>query len=81
MDMTFFARQIEQHVPDSKATVSGDGSKFEAVVVSPAFAGLTPIKKHRLVYAALDEHSKSGVLHALSIRAYTPEEWLAQQAG
>ena len=80
MDMTFFARQIEEQIPDSKATVTGDGSKFEALVISPVFAGLTPIKKHKLVYAALDEHIKSGAIHALSIRAYTPEEWQSQSA-
>lgn len=78
MDMTFFARQIEAAIADSKATVTGDGSKFEAVVISPAFAGLTPIKKHKLVYAALNEHITSGTIHALTIRAYTPEEWQAK---
>ena len=78
MDMTYFARQIEAAIPDSQATVSGDGSKFEAVVISPAFAGLTPIKKHKLVYAALNEHIASGAIHALTIRAYTPEEWQAR---
>lgn len=80
MDMTYFAQLIEQQIPGAKATVTGDGSKFEAVVISPEFAGQTPIKKHRMVYAALDEHIKSGAIHALTIRAYTPEEWAAQGA-
>jgi len=54
--------------------VTGDGSKFEAHVVSDNFDGLSTIKRHKLVYAALDEHIKSGAIHALSIKAYTPAE-------
>jgi len=54
--------------------VTGDGSHFEAVVVSPAFAGLTPIKKQRLVMDTVREQLASGELHALSIKALTPAE-------
>ena len=74
MDMTYYAQQIEQAIPDSKATVTGDGSKFEAIVISPSFEGLTTIQRHRMVYSALDEHIQSGAIHALSIRALTQGE-------
>ncbi|MDZ7747919.1 MAG: BolA/IbaG family iron-sulfur metabolism protein [Halofilum sp. (in: g-proteobacteria)] len=70
-----YARQIEAHIPDARASVNGDGGKFEATVVSDAFEGKNLLAKHRMVYAALDEHIKSGAIHALSIRAYTPAEW------
>lgn len=70
-----FARMIEQHIPDARATVVGEGGKFEATVISDAFADKNLLAKHRLVYAALDPHIKSGEIHALSIRAYTPGEW------
>lgn len=66
---------IREHIPDARATVSGGGGKFEATVISDAFAGKNMLARHRLVYAALDEHIKSGELHALSIRAHTPAEW------
>ncbi|HEX5129758.1 MAG TPA: BolA/IbaG family iron-sulfur metabolism protein [Usitatibacter sp.] len=33
--------------------VRGDGAHFEAVVVSPAFAGLPRVRQHQLVYAAI----------------------------
>jgi len=66
---------IRQQIPDARATVTGEGGKFEATVISEQFADKNLLAKHRLVYAALDERIKSGEIHALSIRAYTPAEW------
>lgn len=74
-DTDEYARQIEAHIPDARASVAGEGGKYEATVVSDAFEGKSLLAKHRLVYAALDDHIKSGAIHALSIRAYTPAEW------
>ncbi len=54
--------------------VAGDGQHFEAVVVSAAFAGKTPVGRHQLVYQALGERMKSEI-HALSMRTLTPDEW------
>ena len=75
MRMDFYSDQIEQSISDSKADVTGDGSKFEAVVISDSFAELSTLKRHKLVYAVLDEHIKTGAIHALSIKAYTQNEW------
>ena len=79
MRMDHFSDLVERQVPDSRADVTGAGSKFEARVVSASFEGLPTIKRHKLVYAVLDEHIRSGAIHALSIRAYTPEEWAAKE--
>jgi len=57
--------------------VRGDGAHFEAVIVSPAFAGLTRVAQHQLVFAALGERMRSEI-HALSMRTYSPEEWAAR---
>ena len=54
--------------------VTGDGSHFEAVIVSAAFAGKRPIARHQLVYAALGDRMKQEI-HALSMRTLTPEEF------
>ncbi len=79
MRMDFFSDLVEKEIGGARADVTGDGSKFEARVVSEHFDGLSTIKRHKLVYAALDEHIKSGAIHALSIKAYTPAE--AEQQG
>lgn len=44
---------------------------FHVRIVSAAFAGVLPIKRHRMVYAALDGLMDNGV-HALSIDASVP---------
>lgn len=80
MRMDFFSDLVEKEITDSKADVTGDGSKFEARVVSRSFDGLSTIKRHKLVYSALDEHIRSGAIHALSIKAFTPDEWAEREA-
>jgi acid stress-induced BolA-like protein IbaG/YrbA len=66
---------IESGIPGCEAIVSGDGSHFEAIVVGEVFAGKSMLEQQKLVYATLGEHITSGAIHALSIKAYTPEEW------
>ncbi len=46
---------------------------FDVMVVSRAFAGRPMIERHRMIYAALGGMLDSDV-HALSIRAQTPQE-------
>lgn len=65
---------IEAGLPECNANVQGDdGVHFEALVVSPAFAGKLPLARHRMVYATLGERM-GGEIHALSLRTLTPEE-------
>jgi BolA protein len=45
---------------------------YHVRIVSAAFAGQLPIKRHRLVYAALGELMDHGI-HALSIDAKSPD--------
>ena len=56
--------------------VTGDGAHFEALVVSPAFAGLARVRRHQLVYAALGDRMREEI-HALSMKTLSPEEWAA----
>ena len=57
--------------------VQGDGAHFEAVIVSPAFAGLTRVRQHQLVYAALGDRMRDEI-HALSMKTFSPDEWAAR---
>jgi len=68
-------RMIEDGLPDSQAMVDGDGSHFQATVVAAAFAGKSPVQKQQMVYATLGDNITKGHIHALGIKAYTPEEW------
>lgn len=46
---------------------------FRVRIVSKKFIGLTTIKRHRMVFAAVDELMETEI-HALSIDARAPEE-------
>ncbi len=71
---------ILAHLPGTTATVqSTDNVHFEALVISPAFTDQHTLMRHRLIYGALGSHI-GGDIHALSIQAYTPDEWTARQA-
>ncbi|MCH8105565.1 MAG: BolA family transcriptional regulator [Proteobacteria bacterium] len=65
---------IQQGMPSASVEVSGGEGKFVAEVVSEEFSGLTLIKRHKMVYACVNDEIASGVLHALTIIAKTPQE-------
>jgi len=74
MDRETIRQLIEAGLPGSEAVVNGDdGVHFEALVVSPTFAGHNTLARHRMVYATLGERM-GGEIHALSLRTLTPEE-------
>jgi acid stress-induced BolA-like protein IbaG/YrbA len=57
--------------------LTGTDNHFEVRVVSTAFEGQTPIQRHKLVYAPLLDWIEDDTVHALSVRAYTPEQHAA----
>ena len=50
-----------------------EGAHFAVHIVSPQFAGVRTIERHRMVYAAAAP-LLAGRIHALQITALTPEE-------
>jgi acid stress-induced BolA-like protein IbaG/YrbA len=64
----------------SELDVRGDGHHFEALVVAAEFAGLSRVRRHQRVYAALGERMREEV-HALSMTTLTPDEWAARKGG
>lgn len=46
---------------------------FAVTIVSAAFAGKSPLERHRMVYAALGELMQTDI-HALSMQAHAPAE-------
>ena len=62
-------QRIEESIPGASAEVvdlNGGGDHFRAVVTAPAFAGLSRIEQHRLVYAVFGPDI-GGPIHALSL--------------
>jgi len=74
------AQQLETYITQNLAceyikVLGDDGTHFEAVIVSPAFSGKNMVQQHQLVYAALGDRMREEI-HALSMKTYTPEQWL-----
>jgi BolA protein len=53
------------------------GGHFNVVIVADAFRGKSAVQRHQAVYAALGDAMKTEI-HALAIKAMTPEEWRAE---
>ena len=65
---------LELNIQNAIVTITGDGTHFEAIIVSEAFTGKTLVQQHQIVYQALG--GKMGTdIHALSLQTYTPEQW------
>ena len=73
MEIEAVAKLIRSGLPDAQVQVTGDGSHFEALVVSTAFLGKSPLERQRLVMATVRPQLESGELHALSIKAQIPD--------
>ncbi len=69
-------RLIKAAIPDAEVTIvdlAGDGDHYSARVVSASFAGLSRVRQHQKVYAALGGRM-GGELHALQLHTAAPEE-------
>ena len=65
--------RIESAIPGTRAAVSGDGHHFEAIVEGPAFAGLSRIDQHKLVYDVFGAELGDRI-HALSLKITATED-------
>jgi len=54
---------------------SGDDSHFQVIAVGEMFDGMSRVKKQQAIYAPLMEYIADNRIHALSIKAFTPQEW------
>lgn len=70
---------VQIGIPGAKVLVDGEGCDLLITVVSEQFTDLALVKKQQLVMATLKEPLASGKLHAVSVKAYTPDEWQALQ--
>jgi acid stress-induced BolA-like protein IbaG/YrbA len=77
MNATEVQHLILSGLPGAEVHVrTDDDTHFEAVVVTAQFAGKRTLQRHQMVYAGLGERMGREV-HALSIQAFSPDEWRA----
>ena len=64
----------ESHKHIGHAGARQGGGHFRVNIVSDSFNGKSLVERHRMVYASLNEAMQHDI-HALSIKAATPEEF------
>jgi stress-induced morphogen len=67
---------LREAFPDGEIVIedlAGDGDHYKARVVSTAFRGLSRVRQHQLVYAAL-KGRMGGELHALALETSAPAD-------
>lgn len=83
--MPMAAHEIEAMIvaaiPDARVAISdlkGDGDHYAARVTSETFAGMSRVRQHQAVYAALK--GKMGTeLHALQLETSVPSEIISER--
>lgn len=66
--------ELKAAFPDAEIRIddlAGDNDHYKARIVSTAFAGLSRVRQHQLVYAAL-KGKVGGELHALALETQAP---------
>ncbi|WP_309601686.1 BolA family transcriptional regulator [Sphingomonas sp.] len=76
--MAMAAQEIEAMIlaamPDAAVEITdlaGDGNHYSARVISPSFAGMSRVRQHQAVYAAL-QGKMGNELHALQLETAIP---------
>ncbi|KKC99939.1 BolA family iron metabolism protein IbaG [Photobacterium sp. WH77] len=75
MEISEIKQILENALELDEVIVNGEGSHYQVIAVGAMFDGMSRVKKQQAVYAPLMSHIASNAIHALSIKAYTPEEW------
>jgi stress-induced morphogen len=66
---------IKSALPDAQIKIddlAGDGDHYAATVVSEQFRGISRVRQHQIVYAAL-RGRMGGELHALALTTSVPD--------
>lgn len=64
----------DSHLHAGHAGAREGGGHYQLKIVSAHFMGKSAVERHRMVYSALGEMVRREI-HAINIRAYTPEEY------
>lgn len=69
--------RLESLAPGTEAEVvdmTGTQDHYQAVIISPAFAGKMMIEQHRMVFALLAKEMETEEVHALTLKTFTPDQ-------
>lgn len=75
--------EIEQRFKDIDdvfhVTVQGDGYQYQLTIVTDIFLNKSKVARQQWVYSQLKDFITTGMLHAISMKTWTKEEWGTQR--
>lgn len=75
MDLEQIKSTLMSELNLEDALIKSDGSHFQITAIGTCFEGLSRVKQQQLVLKPLSSFIADGSMHAVSIKAYTPEAW------
>jgi acid stress-induced BolA-like protein IbaG/YrbA len=66
---------LNQQLSGCDIKVEVDGSHVNIIVIGDIFEGKRAVQRQQIVYAVLQEHIASGVIHAVNMKTYSNQEW------
>ncbi len=81
MDSKVIEQKVLAILPDAEMEVEGEECSFSLTIVSDGFAGLNTVRRQQMVLSGFTDELASGALHALTVKAYTLEEWNNKSSG
>ena len=79
MNIETIKEKLEQALELDECIVRGENGTFQVIAVGLIFKDLSRVKKQQIIYAPLMEEIASNAIHALTIKALTPEDWQKQK--
>ncbi len=72
--------RVRTRYPDAVVAVAGKDCSFEIQVITEAFTGQNTLQRQKPILGLFKDEIRSGALHALSVKANTPDEQASQTA-
>jgi len=79
MNIETIKEKLQQALVLDECIVKGENGTFQVIAVGDIFSGLSRVKKQQVIYGPLTEEIASNAIHALTIKALTPDEWQKQK--
>ena len=79
MELSEVKALLDAALPDCEITVESDGGHYDITVIGSEFEGVSTLNRQRAVNKVLMAHITNGAIHAVNIKAYSPDEWTKAQ--
>ena len=74
MDLAHLEAEMRSTLKAETVELQLDGHRLAVLIIADCFVGLNRVKRQQKVYGFLNDLIADGTLHAVTIKALTPEE-------